>query len=207
MPTTEEKTETKQLEPLTPEKRELLIRYLGAKPPEKPIELKEFNLVRNYIDRYRCGLTKEAYEMVKDDKELVKAAAINQVHRDHRIMDRRTPEIRHVLLKALRSPPGEKRLSLPEFKQVAVFLDFKHGGIRRHAFELFKDDPEIVEAAKKNRDIRLTKEVSQDKSKSPEKDPFLERVKSNTEKAIDAVRSRRSRQASMDRSMGPEIGE
>ena len=70
MPTTLEKTETKQLEPITPEKRELLMKYFAAKPPEKPIEMKEFNSIRNYINRYRGGLIKEAYEMVKDDKEL-----------------------------------------------------------------------------------------------------------------------------------------
>jgi len=209
MPATADKTETKnhELKPITPEARECLMKYFGAKPPEKPLNEKEFNSIKDYLGRSRGGLSREAYQMVKEDKELVKAAAISQVHKDHRIMERRTPEIRDTLLKILRSGPGEKNLSLPEFKQVAVFLDQKNGGIRRHAFRLFKDDKEVLQAAEKNRAMKQEVAVSKDKSKNNGKDGSLEKVKRDTVKAIDAVRSRRSPQASVGHSTGHEPGE
>jgi hypothetical protein len=137
----------------TPELRELLLRYFAEKKSnQKPLNDQEYGKIRNLLDRRQGGLTREAYEAFKGDKDVVKAAAIGQIHRDHRIMDAKSSEVRPVLLKALKGKPGEKPLSEQEFKKVAIFLDRKNGGIRRHAFEIFKDDKEIVEAAQKHRE-------------------------------------------------------
>ncbi len=154
---------------ITPEKRELLIKYFANKPPEKSLTPKEFGEIKDLINRKRGGLTKEAYELVKDDKVLVKAAAISQVHKDHRVMEGRVPEVRDTLLKALQAKPGEKNLTPEEFKKVAVFLDRKNGGLRHHAFKLFKDDKEITQAASDHRTAwKADKAASQEAPSKPE---------------------------------------
>ncbi len=184
-------TKTPELKPMTPETREHLLKYFGAKPPEKPLAAKEFDSIKDYVDRRRGGLAKEAYAMVKEDTELVKAAAISQARKNQRTMERRTPEIRETLLKALRSHPGEKNLTLSEFKEVAVFLDFKNGGIRHHAFRLFKDDKEVLQAAEKNRFMKQEVDAAPDQSKAIGKNAAREAPERAPESAIDSVRSRR----------------
>ncbi len=155
---------------ITPEKRDLLIKYFANKPPEKSLTPKEFDQIKDLINRKRGGLTKEAYELVKDDKTLIKAAAISQVYKDHRVMEKRGPEVRDILLKALQSQPGEKSLTAEEFKQVAVFLDRKNGGLRHHAFTLFKDDKEITQTATEHRtNWKVSKENSQENPSSEDK--------------------------------------
>jgi hypothetical protein len=131
--------------------RELFLKYFQAKPGEKPLSEKEFEQIKPHLDRRMGGLTKETYELFKGDKDIVKAASISQVHRDHRIMNARATEIRDTLLKALNAKPGEKPLTAQEFKDVAIFLDRKNGGLRHHAYEIFKEDKEICAAAEKHR--------------------------------------------------------
>jgi phage gp16-like protein len=131
--------------------RELFLKYFQAKPGEKPLSEKEFEQIKPHLDRRMGGLTKETYELFKGDKDIVKAASISQVHRDHRIMNARAAEIRDTLLKALNAKPGEKPLTAQEFKDVAIFLDRKNGGLRHHAYEIFKEDKEICAAAEKHR--------------------------------------------------------
>lgn len=194
MPATATRTEERTLKPITPEIRETLLKYFATKPPDKTLTVKEFDSIRPYLNRGRGGLAKEAYEMVKDDPEMVKAAAISQVQKDHRTMERRTPEIRETLLKVLRAEPGEKNLDMPDFKMVAVFLDRKNGGIRAHAFRLFKDDKEVLLAAEKHRFKWQEMYKEQDKSKANGKDPALDKARSDTEKAVSSVRARRGKQ-------------
>jgi hypothetical protein len=59
---------------ITPEIKELLIKYFAAQPPEKPLSEQEFNQVKHLLDRRRGGLIKEAYETIKEDKDLVRSA-------------------------------------------------------------------------------------------------------------------------------------
>ncbi len=191
MPANATKTETPELKPITPKIRECLIKYFETRPPAQALDAKEYDSIRDYVNRSRGGLTKEAYQLVKDDKELVRAAARSQAQRDHRVMERRSPEIRELLLKALKANPGEKNLSLPEFKQVAIFLDQKNGGIRRHAFRIFKDDKEVLQKAEKNRFRKQEVDASQDKSKANGRSPAREASERAPESAIDSVRSRR----------------
>lgn len=198
--TTENPQTPKQtLQAPSPEARECLIKYFAAKPLGKPLDEKEFASIKDFVDRKRGGFTKEAYAFVKEDKELVKAAAIHQAYRTQRVMDSRAPEARHTLLKALRAPPGEKRLSLEEFKTVAVFLDPKNGGLRRHAYQIFKDDKEVTHAAEEHRSAWPLQDHG--------KDPSLEQVKRDTENALDAVRPHKSFETSTTKSAGQEIGE
>ena len=137
---------------VAPGDRDLLMKFFTHRGPGKALTDPEFSQIKDHVDPRRGGLTKEAYQALKGDKDLVKASAIRKAQRDHRIMEARLPKVREPLLKLLQAEHGEKVLSLDEFKQVAIFLDRKNGGLRRHAYELLKEDPDIVKAAEKHRD-------------------------------------------------------
>ncbi|MCC7518207.1 MAG: hypothetical protein IT578_03370 [Verrucomicrobiae bacterium] len=152
---------------LAPGDRDLLMKFFTHRGPGKALTDPEFARIKDHVDPRRGGLTKEAYQAVKADKDLVKASAVRRAQRDHRIMEARLPKAREPLLKLLKAGPGEKVLSLEEFKQVAIFLDRKNGGLRRHAYELLKEDPEIVKAAEKHREAwkeRGPKEVTRERT-------------------------------------------
>ncbi|MDD2710110.1 MAG: hypothetical protein PHV34_19170 [Verrucomicrobiae bacterium] len=163
--------------------RDFLLKYFAAKPGEKPLSEAEYEVIKPYIDRRQGGLNREAYTSFKEDKEMVKAASISQVHRDHRIMESRVDEVRPALLKALNAKPGEKPLTIEEFKDTAIFLDRKNGGLRHYAWGLFKDDKEILAAAEKHRQAWRTA-ATKNQTPSQEK-PVLtsEKPKSNPEVA------------------------
>lgn len=161
-PMTSTTTTQTKLPEVTPTIRENVFKVLNAKQGDKPVSLEQFKEIRPFLDLKRGGLTREAYEIFKDDKELIKAAATSKFHKDQKFMDAQAPEVRDTLLKALQSKPGEKTLSTEEFKDVVVFLDRKNGGIRPHAFQLFKGDQEIVEAAKKHREAWQAPRVQQE---------------------------------------------
>ncbi len=202
MPTQNSTAENKKI---TPETRELLMKYFASKPPDKPLTGAEFDQVRPFIDRRRGGLTKEAYETIKDDKELVKAASISQVHRDHRVMDGRAPEVRDTLLKALQAKPGEKNLLMEEFKNVAVFLDRKNGGLRHHAFELFKNDKEVIEAATSHRAAwKLGKASAKEAS---QKTADKENAATKPSKLRERIKNKSAGLSSKGASKGPERGD
>ncbi len=169
---------------IPPEHRALLLKFFKGTSVDienkaefvKPLHDQEFGQIKHYIDRYRGGLTREAHEMAQGDKELIKAAAISQVFKDHRVMDARLeeqPELRNIILKALQAQPGEKNLTLEEFKEVAVFLDRKNGGLRHYASQTFKEDKEMIEAAQKHRQSWEATGKSQDAGKeADEKSPL-----------------------------------
>ena len=158
--------------------RELLLRYFKStsidlkegQKFEPALNDQEYSQIRKHIDRYRGGLTRESFQQFKDDKEVIKAASISSVFKDHRIMKSRAPDVRNDLLRLLQSKPGEKNLTVDQYKQVVVFLDPKNGGIRKHAYEIFKEDKEIIEAAKQHRQNWEKKEPAE-KSVAPEAKP------------------------------------
>lgn len=165
---------------ITSETRDLLMRYFTNKPPEKPLSEQEFNQIRTFIDRRRGGLTREAYEVTKGDKQLIKTALMSQIHKDHRTMDANAPEVRDLLLKVLQTKPGEKVLSIEEYKDIVTFLDRKKGGLRHHAYEIFRNDQEIINAAKDHREAWRSQ--STQKERDPE--PKQQTQRSNKAEAI-----------------------
>lgn len=151
----------------------------------KPLTNEEYDKIRDYVDRRRGGLTRDAHEVA--DPELRKAAAISQVFKDHRIMDARMkeyPELRDTLLSALKAKPGEKPLTLEQFKDVAVFLDRVNGGLRHYAFNAYRKDEGIVQAAKDHQATWIKREAGKEQGTGQEAAPVQGKPVSKLEERI-----------------------
>ena len=182
--------------------RELLIKYLKAPPGEKPLTEPEFKQIADLVDIKRGGLKPAAYDHFKD-KEILRAAYDHQVNR----VRGRALEAREPLLKLLEAKPTEPALSFDEYRKVLRLVDLQKGGITRHAYEVFREDKEITEAAAKHR--KAVVEIQKD---APGRDPNAqsadrEPTAKERDQVISQVRIRRSKQPSAGKAVGPEIGE
>lgn len=132
---------------VTPEVRTNLLKVLQSEPGEKPLSKEKFDEVRPFLDPIKGGLTRDAFQTLRDDKEVIQAATQSRAWGRLEIAS-----LRESILKVLHAKPGEKVLSLDEFKETAGYLDRKNGGLRPSAFEVFKSDKEVLDAAIKHRE-------------------------------------------------------
>jgi hypothetical protein len=186
--------------------RDSLIKFFKAGPGEKPLNDQEFKEIKNLVNLRTRGFNYEAYEKFKDDKELVKAALDSQISKGKERL-RSAPEIREPLIKLLKSKEGEKVISKEEYKLVVGFVDFKDGGLNKTGFEIFRDDKEVIAAAKENKAHHRAqaKEISKEQSKPPL--PTLSEAKERAQQRLDEIRGRRGASVSRGPTKQPEIGD
>ncbi|MDD2709238.1 MAG: hypothetical protein PHV34_14725 [Verrucomicrobiae bacterium] len=183
--------------------RELLIKYLKAPPGEKPLTEPEFKQIADLVDIKRGGLKPAAYDQFKD-KEILRAAYDHQVNR----VRAQALEAREPLLKLLDAKPTEPALSFDEYRKVLRLVDLQKGGITHHAYEVFREDKAITEAAAKHR-----KAIVEIQKETPGKDPNAARnanrepTAKERDEVLSQVRVRRSKQPSAAKAVGVGIGE
>jgi hypothetical protein len=166
--------------------RELLMKLFKSQPGEKTLSEKEFEKVKDLISLTKGGLKLQVFHQFKNDKELIRAA------RDHQLAMSKTlvnvKEVREPLLRLLKSPLGEKNLTLDEYKKVIGLIKSGKGGLTQRAYDLFKEDKEIISAAQEHRSV---------KSES------LKEVAEKTERGLSELQKRKSQEKAQTAGIAP----
>ncbi len=156
--------------PPTPEQRDHLLKLFTAAPGEKPLTREQFREIKPYLDFRKGGIHHTAFDLLRDDKEVIQAAKKHRAIYIQEVKEFQAAgkERRDLILKALNARPGQKPLTPSEFKEVADFLDRKKGGLRRDIYEAFRDDQEILDAAKSHREVWQSKTAKGAGKEAPE---------------------------------------
>jgi hypothetical protein len=186
---------TTQLNPDQQRIRESLLKLFKAPPGARVLTEEEFKEVQALMDPEKGGLKIHAFHQFKDDRELLREARRHQEAMSKTLYN--VNEIREPLLKLFKREPGQKPLTETEFNQVRGLVARYKGGLNQRGYDLFKEDKEVIDAARAH--------ISAVRSRKPAKDESLKEAAAKAEKDLSSLQKRRSQESSQ--SAGMEVGD
>jgi hypothetical protein len=184
---------TTELKPNQENQRTALLKLFKSSPGDRVLTEQEFKEVKSLIDLEKGGLKLPAFHQFKNDKEVLQEARNHQLAMSKVLYN--VNEIREPLLKLLKNTPGQKPLTDNEFKQVIGLVSRYKGGLTQRGYDLFKEDKEMIEAARSHQDAKRERKY--------EREDSLKEVATKTERDLSSLQKRRSEQASQSAGIEP----